>query len=172
MRPSMLAGLAFAALPAAFPVLAQGPAAPAAAPAPAKSPEPAPGRGEQPTLTPHSAQAPALYALEAQPVEQLSPLIARQYLHGGQTTFVRWTFKAGAVVPLHHHASEQITWITKGRAEVYSGGHKYVMQAGDVMIIPPNVPHEFVFTEDTIDIDIFAPQRQDWIDGAAGYLKQ
>ena len=43
------------------------------------------------------------------------------------------------------------------------------MRAGDVMIIRPNVPHEFRFVEDTIDIDIFQPQRQDWIDGTASY---
>jgi quercetin dioxygenase-like cupin family protein len=47
------------------------------------------------------------------------------------------------VVPLHHRANEQITWITQGEAEVYSQGKKYVMHAGDMMIIPPNVPHEF-----------------------------
>lgn len=46
------------------------------------------------------------------------------------------------------------------------------MKAGDVMIIPPNVPHEFIYTEDTIDIDIFAPGRRDWIDGTATYLSQ
>jgi hypothetical protein len=42
--------------------------------------------------------------------------------------------------------------------------------AGDIMIIPPNVPHEFTYLEDTIDIDIFAPGRQDWLDGTAIYL--
>jgi mannose-6-phosphate isomerase-like protein (cupin superfamily) len=52
----------------------------------------------------------------------------------------------GAVVPLHRHANERITWITQGEAEVYSQGKKYVMHAGDIMIIPPNVPHEFRFT--------------------------
>jgi uncharacterized cupin superfamily protein len=53
--------------------------------------------------------------------------------------------KAGrAVVPLHHHANEQITWITQGEAEVYSQGKKYVMHAGDIMIIPPNVPHSIL----------------------------
>lgn len=44
------------------------------------------------------------------------------------------------------------------------------MRAGDIMIIPPNVPHEFRFTQDTIDIDIFSPQRQDWIDGTANHV--
>ena len=46
------------------------------------------------------------------------------------------------------------------------------MRAGDIMIIPPNVPHEFWFTQDTIDIDIFSPQRQDWMDGTAGYFSK
>jgi unsaturated pyranuronate lyase len=78
----------------------------------------------------------------------------------------------GAVVPLHHHANEQITWITQGEAEVYSQGKKYVMHAGDIMIIPPNVPHEFRFTQDTIDIDIFSPHRQDWMDGTADYFSK
>jgi quercetin dioxygenase-like cupin family protein len=47
-----------------------------------------------------------------------------------------------------------------------------VMHAGDIMIIPPNVPHEFRFTQDTIDIDIFSPQRQDWMDGTADYFSK
>ena len=41
------------------------------------------------------------------------------------------------------------------------------MKAGMILIIPPNVPHEFICTEDMIDIDFFAPQRQDWINGVA-----
>ena len=58
-----------------------------------------------------------------------------------QFTFSKWIMKKGAVMPLHHHANEQITWITQGETEVYSQGKKYVMHAGDIMIIPPNVPH-------------------------------
>jgi quercetin dioxygenase-like cupin family protein len=75
--------------------------------------------------------------------------------------------KERLLVPLHHHVNEQITWITQGAAEVYSQGRKYIMKAGDIMIIPLNIPHEFTFLEDTIDIDVFAPARQDWADGTA-----
>jgi quercetin dioxygenase-like cupin family protein len=128
---------------------------------------PAPGRGIIPAVSGHSAAAPSLYDLDAQPVEQVSPLIQRQYLSGANSTFVKWTVKAGAVFPLHHHANEQITWITKGRCEVFSQEKRYVLTAGSVLIIPPNTPHEFHCTEDSIDIDIFAPGRQDWADGAA-----
>lgn len=49
---------------------------------------------------------------------------------------------------------------------------EYLMKAGDMMVFPANVPHEFHFTEDTIDVDFFAPARQDWIDGTADYIKQ
>lgn len=131
--------------------------------------EPAPGRGTQPAISVHSQFAPTFYQLDRQPAEQMSPLIQRQYMHGTQSTFVKWTVKKGGVVPLHHHANEQITWIVQGECEVYSQEKKYILRAGDIMIIPPNVPHEFIFTEDTIDIDIFVPQRQDWIDGTASY---
>jgi quercetin dioxygenase-like cupin family protein len=129
----------------------------------------APGRGIIPNISGHNAATPQLYELDAQPVERLSPGLQRQYLSSANATLVKWTANSGAVVPLHHHASEQITWITKGRAEVYSQGRRFIVKAGDVLIIPPNVPHEFVFLEDTIDIDIFAPGRQDWIDGTVTY---
>ena len=85
---------------------------------------------------------------------------------------MKWIARKGAVVPLHHHANEQTTRITEGAAEVCSQGRKYLMQAGDILIIPPNVPHEFVFTEDTIDIDIFAPGRQHWLDATASYYSK
>lgn len=140
-------------------------------PAPALTSPPAvvdaPGRGIIPSVSGHMAAQPMLYELDKQPVEQISPLVQRQFLSGAQSTFVKWTVKKGGTFALHHHAYEQITWITEGRCEVYSQGKKYVMTAGTVLVIPPNVPHEFVCTEDTIDIDFFAPSRQDWLDGRA-----
>ena len=76
---------------------------------------------------------PVLYQLDQQPIEQISPLVQRQYLVGAQSTFVKWTVKKGGVFPLHHHANEQITWITDralrghlARQEVHhDGGYDY-----------------------------------------------
>ena len=79
---------------------------------------------------------------------------------------MKWVVKKGGVFPPHHHANGQITWITEGRCEVYSQGKKFVRTAGAVLVSPPDVPHEFARTADTIDIDVFAPQRQGWLDGA------
>ncbi len=125
----------------------------------------APGKGVIPDVSGHTGALPVLYNFDKQPIEQISPLVQRQYLSGVQSTIVKWTVKKGGVFPLHHHANEQITWITEGRCEVFSQGKQFVMTPGTVLIIPPNVPHEFHCTEDTIDIDFFAPQRQDWADG-------
>lgn len=66
----------------------------------------APGSGIQPGVSGHSATLPVLYQLDQQPVEQISPLVQRQYLVGAQSTFVKWTVKKGGVFPLHHHANE------------------------------------------------------------------
>ncbi|ATI80009.1 cupin domain-containing protein [Sphingobium yanoikuyae] len=139
------------------------------APAPSVSSAPAvtdaPGRGLIPTVSDHTAALPVLYELDRQPIEQISDLVQRQYLAGSQSTFVKWTVKAGGVFPLHHHVNEQITWIVSGRCEVFSQGRKFTMTAGTILVIPPNVPHEFHCPVDTIDIDFFAPGRQDWADG-------
>jgi quercetin dioxygenase-like cupin family protein len=145
------------------PAMAQDRPAPSLSAAPVVTD--APGSGIQSGVSAHSATLPVLYQLDQQPIEQISSLVQRQYLVGAQSTFVKWIVKKGGVFPLHHHANEQITWITEGRCEVTSQGRKFIMTAGTVMIIPPNTPHEFVCTEDTIDIDFFSPQRQDWIDG-------
>jgi len=126
----------------------------------------APGLGVIPSVSAHTGALPSLYNLDKQPIEQISPLVQRQYLSGAGSTIVKWTVKAGGVFPLHHHIYEQITWITKGRCEVYSQEKRFILTAGSVLIIPANVPHEFRCTEDTIDIDFFAPARQDWADGA------
>jgi quercetin dioxygenase-like cupin family protein len=134
--------------------------------------EDAPGKGILPGVSLHLAAEPQLFGLDTQPMEKVSDLISRQYRHGTSSTFVKWTVKKGAVIPLHHHPNEQITWFTEGLAEVFSQGRRYRIKAGDIMIIPPNVPHEFRFLADTIDIDIFAPGRQDWLDGTASYLNQ
>lgn len=127
--------------------------------------------GIVPVIFDHYTTLPHLYNFENSAEEVLSDKITRQFVMGGQTMLVKWTFKKGAVVPLHFHPNEQITWITEGVAEVKSQGKTFTVKAGDVIIFPPFVPHEFVILEDTIDIDIFSPVRIDWLTGSADYLK-
>jgi hypothetical protein len=79
----------------------------------------APGRGILPGVSRYTAALPVLCQLDAQPIEQVGPLIQRKMLHGSHSTFVKWIVKAGGVFALRHHSSEQITWITERRCDVY-----------------------------------------------------
>ena len=122
-------------------------------------------------ISKHYTALPNLYELDAIPKEQLSDKIIRQYVMGSQSMLVKWTLKKGAVIPLHFHPNEQITWITKGSVKVLSQGKEFIVKAGDVLIIPPYVPHEFIALEDTIDIDFFTPVREDWLNNTATYIQ-
>jgi quercetin dioxygenase-like cupin family protein len=105
-------------------------------------------------------------------VEQLSSHIGRQFVVGTNVMVARVLLKKGANVPLHQHHNEQITYILKGALEFLIGGERIVVGAGEVLCIPPNVPHEANALEDTVDLDIFNPPRQDWIDRDDAYLRR
>jgi quercetin dioxygenase-like cupin family protein len=80
--------------------------------------------------------------------------------------------KKDAHVPLHRHHNEQITYILSGALEFHLEGEVVVVREGEVLMIPPNVPHEAFALEDTVDLDVFNPPRQDWIDRDDAYLRQ
>jgi quercetin dioxygenase-like cupin family protein len=122
-------------------------------------------------ISKHYSALPNLYSFDGMPKEKIADKIFRQYVMGSQSMLVKWTLKKGAVIPLHFHPNEQITWITQGSVKVLSQGKEFIVKAGDVLIIPPNVPHEFIVLEDTVDIDFFAPARQDWLNNTATYIQ-
>ena len=116
-------------------------------------------------------ELPTLHHFDLMPLEKLNDLVFRRYVAGTHEMFVYFKLLKGAVIPEHHHVSEQITYIVKGYVVVYCAGKEYHLKAGDVLRIPPNLPHKFVAIEDTIDYDIFSPIREDWIKGTDDYLK-
>ncbi len=121
-------------------------------------------------ISKHYAALPNLYNFDNISKEKISDKITRQYVMGSQSMLVKWTLKKDAVIPMHFHPNEQITWITKGSVKVRSQGKEYIVKTGEIFIIPPNVPHEFYALEDTIDIDFFTPVREDWLNNTATYL--
>ena len=110
------------------------------------------------------------------PVEQLNPLIGRQFIVGTNVMIARVLLKKGAVVPLHHHHNEQVSYILEGVLKFIlkteAGDKEITVRAGEVLCIPPNLPHEAHALEDTVDLDIFNPPRQDWIDRDDAYLRK
>ena len=115
--------------------------------------------------------APATYKWSDIEPEQLNPLLTRQFLTGSEAMLARIVLSKGCVVPTHAHPNEQIAFVLEGALEFNLNGEIRVVRSGEVLVIPPNVPHSAVALEDTIDFDIFAPPRQDWIDGTDTYLR-
>ena len=103
--------------------------------------------------------------------EQLSPLVTRQFIVGTSTMLARLALKKGARVRLHHHFHEQISHVVEGALNFLIDGGQVTVRAGEILCIPPHLPHEVVALEDSVALDIFNPPRQDWIDGNDAYLR-
>jgi quercetin dioxygenase-like cupin family protein len=103
--------------------------------------------------------------------EQMSPTLTRQYCGGEQAMLARIMLKQGCVVPEHRHPNEQIAYIVSGALEFVVAGETHVVRAGEILVIPANVPHSARALEDTEDLDLFAPPRQDWLNHDDSYLR-
>jgi quercetin dioxygenase-like cupin family protein len=115
-----------------------------------------------------------LHRWESMPKEQLNENIGRRMITGERMMIAHIYLKKGTVVPRHHHHNEQITYVLEGalRFRLGAEGEQEVMvRAGEVLTIPPNLPHSAEALEDTLDVDIFDPPRQDWLDGSDAYLR-
>jgi len=106
------------------------------------------------------------------PIEPMSSSIGRQFVHTENVMVARVLLKQGAHVPLHQHIHEQISYVLSGALEFHLEGEVVVVRDGEVLVIPPNVPHEAFALEDTVDLDIFNPPREDWIRRDDAYLRQ
>ncbi len=105
------------------------------------------------------------------PIEELNPLLGRQFVVGGAVMVARVLLKKGSVVPRHSHHNEQITYILEGALKFDIDGKQIVVRAGEVLCIPPHMPHQAEALEDTVDLDIFNPPREDWIEKRDEYLR-
>jgi quercetin dioxygenase-like cupin family protein len=108
------------------------------------------------------------------PMEELSPEIGRKMVSGEKVMLAQVFLKKGAIVPKHQHHNEQITYILSGTLRFWIGeDQKEVVDvaAGEVLHIPSNVWHKAEALEDTLDVDVFSPPRQDWLDKTDSYLR-
>lgn len=122
---------------------------------------------------PQSAPKPTMQHIpwKSIPLEDLNPLLQRQFLVGQNIMLARVLLKKGCIVPEHSHENEQITYILEGALKFWIGGKEIVVKTGEVLTIPPNLPHKAEALEDTVDLDVFNPPRADWIDKTDQYLR-
>jgi quercetin dioxygenase-like cupin family protein len=106
------------------------------------------------------------------PLEELNPLLQRQFVVGQEIMLARVLLKKGCIVPEHSHHNEQLTYILDGALKFWIDGKQIVVHAGEVLCIPANMPHKAEAMEDTVDLDVFTPPRADWINNTDQYLRK
>jgi quercetin dioxygenase-like cupin family protein len=116
-----------------------------------------------------------LYRWDQMPRETVSPMLDRRLITGERMMLAHVYLKKGCIVPKHSHENEQFTYILEGALRFWigdDGGEELVVRAGEVLHIPSNVPHKAEALEDTLDVDVFDPPRQDWLDKTDSYLRR
>ena len=104
-------------------------------------------------------------------VENLNPLLGLHFIVGQNIMLARVLLKKGCIVPEHSHPNEQVTFILEGALKFRIDGKEVVVNAGEVLTIPPNMPHAAEAMEDTVDLDVFDPPRADWMNRTNAYLR-
>jgi len=104
--------------------------------------------------------------------ERMNPLFSRQVIHTAQMTIAQVNLAKGAVVPTHQHLNQQVTMMRSGSLLFEAQGERIVLKPGDVLVIPPDLPHRFEALEDSSATDLFTPAREDWIRGDDAYLRR
>jgi quercetin dioxygenase-like cupin family protein len=115
------------------------------------------------------------YRWEDIPLENLKGDLSRRLISGDRMMIAHVYLKKGADVPRHHHENEQITYILEGALHFKLGANgerEVTVRAGEVLVIPSNLPHSAHALEDTLDVDVFNPPRQDWLSGTDAYLRR
>jgi len=103
--------------------------------------------------------------------EALNPLLFRRFVVGQNVMVARLRLMKGCLVPQHSHYNEQISCVLEGALKFVIGGKEIVVHAGEVLAIPPNLPHSAEALADTVAHDVFNPPRADWINKTDSYLR-
>ncbi len=112
---------------------------------------------------------------DAVPLEDVAEGMQRRIVTGEKMTIAKIYFKDGFRVPQHSHENEQITQVLKGTMRFWFGANRDIMRdvhAGEIVVIPSNLPHEAEMIGEVYEIDMWSPRREDWLNGTDDYLRK
>ena len=96
-------------------------------------------------------------------LEKITEMISQKIVAGERQMLAQIYLKRGALVQMHSHESEQMTYILQGALRYLVGGEEIIVREGEVLHIPSGMPHQAEALEDTFELDIFSPVRRDWL---------
>ena len=114
------------------------------------------------------------YRWSDMPIETVSPLLGRRLVTGDKLMLAHVYLKKGCIVPKHQHHNEQLTYVLEGALRFWLGddeGQTLDVRAGEVLHIPSMAWHKAEALEDTLDVDVFTPPREDWLQKTDAYLR-
>jgi quercetin dioxygenase-like cupin family protein len=109
----------------------------------------------------------SLYRWDELALEKVTEMISRKIITGEREMLAQIYLKKGAVVPMHNHESEQMTYVLQGALRALVNGDEVIVREGEILHIPPHVPHQAEAIEDTFTLDVFCPIRPEWLDQPA-----
>ena len=113
-----------------------------------------------------------LYRWDEIALEKVTEMISRKFITGHREMLAQVYLKRGAVVPMHSHDSEQLSYVLQGALRFLVGGESITVREGEVLHIPSWVEHQAEALEDTFELDMFSPIRQDWLDKTDDYFRK
>ena len=105
-----------------------------------------------------------LYRWDEIALDKVTEMLSRKAISGARQTLVQAYVKRGCVVPRHAHAAEQMTYVLQGAVRFLVDGEEVTVREGEVLRIPSGVPHQAEALDDTFEVDVFSPARDDWHD--------
>jgi unsaturated pyranuronate lyase len=97
-------------------------------------------------------------------LDKITEMISQKIIAGEREMLAQIYLKRGALVPMHAHESEQMTYILQGALKCLVGGEELLVREGEVLHIPSGTPHQAEALEDTFELDVFSPVREDWVE--------
>jgi quercetin dioxygenase-like cupin family protein len=103
------------------------------------------------------------YRTDELPATEMLPGVLRRAMYLDDVMLTFFEFEPEAIIPEHHHAHQQITFVISGIMEFDLDGETQVLQAGDGVLIPPDVPHSAVIGDGPCRaLDAWHPVREDY----------
>jgi quercetin dioxygenase-like cupin family protein len=98
-------------------------------------------------------------------LEKITEMMSRKVIAGERLLLAHVYLKRGALVPMHSHDNEQMTYVLEGALRVHVGGEEVTIREGEVLRIPGGLPHQAEALDDTLELDVFSPARKEWLPG-------
>ena len=113
-----------------------------------------------------------LYRWDEIALEKVTEMISRKIITGEREMVTQIYLKRGAIVPMHSHESEQMTYVLQGALRFLIGGEEMTVREGEVLHIPSWIEHQAEALDDTFELDVFSPIRQDWLNKTDDYFRR